>query len=664
MNVGNDTISGVLSSSTLPAENTTSILTLPKTEAQEVFEQLSPDEQESVISNGILILLVLLTLSLFGAHTLRRFKVQVIQLPVLATLSGMIVGFLLRVVFHQETILENILAFNDDIFFILLLPPIIFESGFSMDAFKRAVMFKNIGTILWFAFFCTLVSFFVVGIGMYLAGVLRLCTALTIHEAFAFGALISATDPVSVLTLFKDLQADPTLDALIGGESLLNDAIAIVLYRAIVSASNKSFAEYFTNFLIVFVMSFVVGVAIALSSALVYKYMDFHIAENQTLEAALVVVIPWVAYLAADGLGYSGVVAILFCGISMSSYTVPNLSDPGKLVAKSVFSALAFLSETVVFVFLGLAVFSFNQEWGHVGMLLCTLIVVSLARVVSVYSTAAVVNVFRRNDKISGNKTITIVICGLRGAIAFALSLRARKDFAGGAGRDILTSSLFYALLTIVVLGSMLVPALEGLDVRKYSNDRTLDYDVVTPTPGGRQAFDVSNMRLLESGKHCGLIKKLMMILHTRIMLPFFTHQDIPTNVSNETSYYDRRSSSLDQGSDVSENCPFGPVKNMKKVSVILSDDIAVPTSSSIEPKKFGVSNIQTKGQQTAEQRRTPKPPAFDDLPVVPHTPTHPQTLQYGAVYESPPNSPRRSISWSDLQDFHHVTHSNTRSIG
>ncbi|CEM07750.1 unnamed protein product [Vitrella brassicaformis CCMP3155] len=495
-----------------PAWATATPTTPPKSVDEDTpppLELLKSEEKEVVVSTGLLLLLIILVVSLFGAHVLKKLKVKWLQLPVWATFLGLITGAMLKYVYKQETILENILAFNDDVFFILLLPPIIFESGFSMSGNRARLFFKHFGAILWFALFATLMSFVWVGAMMFFSGQIGICKALTLQESFAFGALISSTDPVSVLAIFKEMNADAVLYTLIFGESLLNDAIAIVLYRTIVSESSTDIWRATVSFLVVFASSFVIGVAVGLISALTYKYMDLHKVENQVLEASLLLIFPWIAYLVADGFGHSGIVAILFCGIVMAHYTYPNLSDSAQNLGHSVFSALALLAESVVFVFLGLAVWSFNQTWDVPMLLVCTLLYVTMGRIISVYATAFFVNLFRTSTKIPRNFQHIMVIGGLRGAIAFALSLRARHDFKEEGGPALLTITLFYALFTIVGIGSVSVPIFEKLDVFEKES---CAYELIRPTTES-----------LTSGQ-CGCLKRAIFRVDREFMRKIFTN--------------------------------------------------------------------------------------------------------------------------------------------
>ncbi|RTG83507.1 solute carrier family 9 (sodium/hydrogen exchanger), member 6/7 [Schistosoma bovis] len=119
-------------------------------------------------------------------------------------------------------------TFDPEFFFNVLLPPIIFSAGYSM---KRGYFFKNIGAVLTYAFGGTLLSALVVGTICYgfTRGITSLSQTLRLSDCLLFGAIISATDPVTVLAIFSDLKVDVNLYALVFGESVLNDALAIAL---------------------------------------------------------------------------------------------------------------------------------------------------------------------------------------------------------------------------------------------------------------------------------------------------------------------------------------------------------------------------------------------------------------------------------------------------
>ena len=153
----------------------------------------------------------------------------------MTTLLGLAAGAVLKVMNMQSYVADLTTHFTS-LFLILLLPPIIFESGYNM---KKKPFFKNIGAIMAYSFIGTFIAIFASSAMFYLAG--QVCKPVfTWQDAFAFGALISATDPVSCLSIFKELDADQNLHAIVFGESIFNDAIAIVMYTAVMSTKEAT----------------------------------------------------------------------------------------------------------------------------------------------------------------------------------------------------------------------------------------------------------------------------------------------------------------------------------------------------------------------------------------------------------------------------------------
>lgn len=125
---------------------------------------------------------------------------------------------------------------NSNLFFMLFLPPIIFEQGYHLH---KGNFFRNLGTISTFAIFGTTINALVTGAGLYLLGLINLSHKLPWRECFIIGSLNSAIDPVAILSIFQVLNVDQLLYMLVFGESILNDAVAIVLTNVIVESKRQ-----------------------------------------------------------------------------------------------------------------------------------------------------------------------------------------------------------------------------------------------------------------------------------------------------------------------------------------------------------------------------------------------------------------------------------------
>ncbi|ESO06161.1 hypothetical protein HELRODRAFT_64443 [Helobdella robusta] len=358
-------------------------------------------------------------------------------------------------------------TFDPEVFFNVLLPPIIFHAGYSM---KKKHFFKNFGTIALFAFVGTLVSSFVTGVimflFMYLTGAFWL-----FGDCLKFGSLISATDPVSVLTIFNDLNVDVDLYALVFGESVLNDAVAIVLVRSVSNVSSLqcnsssgfdglAVVRSVGNFIIVFFGAFALGIAMGFVTALMTKFT--HIKDHPLLESSLFVLMSYCTFLAAEAAQMTGIVALLFCGICQAHYTYSNMSTESKARTKQVFELLNFLAENFVFVYIGVSTFTFKKHIWNIPFIFMAFFAIIIARALNIYPLSLLLNI-GRTPKIPANFQHFMMFSGLRGAMAFALSIR------GTSTKEectIFTTTLVIVMSTIILSGGFTTQMLSWLKIK------------------------------------------------------------------------------------------------------------------------------------------------------------------------------------------------------
>lgn len=140
---------------------------------------------------------------------------------------------------------------------------------------------------------------------------------------------------------------------------------------------------------------------------------------------------PWVTYLIADGLGLSGIVAILINGIVLNYYATPNISRASRKVIKIAVDTVAYVSETMVFIFLGMGVFAFDHPVkDNIGTIACTLVNLNIARFLNILIVTLIVNKTRSQTTKFNFKTCFVMwIAGLRGAMAYALAISSVTKF-------------------------------------------------------------------------------------------------------------------------------------------------------------------------------------------------------------------------------------------
>jgi len=188
-----------------------------------------------------------------------------------------------------------------------------------------------------FAFIGTTISTFAVGTIMYGFVWMMPSMGFSFNDCLYFGAIISATDPVTILAIFNDLHVDVTLYALVFGESILNDAVAIVLAQSIDEFERlsgqggeqlRAAGQALTNFGYIFTTSLFLGSLVGCSTALLTKFTK--LSDFPLLETCLFVLMSYATFLSSEVLELSGIVAVLFCGICQAHYTYNNLTE-GKL---------------------------------------------------------------------------------------------------------------------------------------------------------------------------------------------------------------------------------------------------------------------------------------------------------------------------------------------
>uniref|UniRef100_A0A3B5AMW3 Sodium/hydrogen exchanger n=1 Tax=Stegastes partitus TaxID=144197 RepID=A0A3B5AMW3_9TELE len=378
---------------------------------------------------------------------------------------------------EQNDMLRKV-TFDPEVFFNILLPPIIFHAGYSL---KKRHFFRNLGSIITYAFLGTAISCFVIGNLMY--GVVKLMQVVGqltdkfyYTDCLFFGAIISATDPVTVLAIFNELHADGDLYALLFGESVMNDAVAIVLSSSIVayqpSGANthmfdaSAFFKSVGVFLGIFSGSFLMGAATGVVTALIsFSFTKLHCFP--LLETALFFLMSWSTFLLAEACGFTGVVAVLFCGITQAHYTYNNLSEESTKRTKQLFEVLHFLAENFIFSYMGLALFTFQNHIFSPIFIIGAFMAIFIGRALNIYPLSFLLNLGRRH-KIKGNFQHMMMFAGLRGAMAFALAIR---DTATYARQMMFTTTLLIVFFTVWVFGGGTTPMLSWLHISKTKQE-------------------------------------------------------------------------------------------------------------------------------------------------------------------------------------------------
>lgn len=233
----------------------------------------------SVDGSASILATLLITLLIISMLCAARFKSKFIPESGITLLVGIAAGMIIKLVLATDpkspSLMSDLINFNPIIFLVIQLPPIIFNSGFNIDTgllgqyFRAIFLFAVVGTTI----SATFITFFLWFVPTEILD-------LSLAELATFGALISATDPVSTLSVFSEKRVNLQLFYLVFGESVVNDAVGLVLFDTasqIVSHPEQTFnfGESALNLLFVFAASFLLGILMAIFFALIFKYAKF-----------------------------------------------------------------------------------------------------------------------------------------------------------------------------------------------------------------------------------------------------------------------------------------------------------------------------------------------------------------------------------------------------
>ncbi len=388
-------------------------------EAAAETEILAEDEQFLIVEEIIIGLLFLAVLVGIAARRLRvPYTVGLVLIGLLLTLYS---GFELQI--------------SPNLILALLVPPLIFEAAFHL---RFNQLRYNLPTILTLATVGVLLTTFLVG------GIVHWGTDLALPVALVFGALVSATDPVSVVVLFRSVGAPKRLQVLLEGESLFNDGTAIVIFELLVVIALTGFesfnlVESTLDFLRVsgggLAVGFVLGAAI---SQMINRIDDY------LIETTLTSVLAYGAFLIAELLDVSGVLAVVAAGLTAGNIGGRGMSPTTRIVVFNFWEYAAFLANTFIFLLIGLRIElpALFENWQ---LILWAIVAILIARAVNVYGLSLV------GPQIPYKWKHVMYWGGLRGAISLALALSLPASLASSSQVQVMAFGV--VLFTLLVQG-------------------------------------------------------------------------------------------------------------------------------------------------------------------------------------------------------------------
>jgi len=429
------------------------------------------------VSQVLLIVMALLIVTTIFRLLLHFLEIAFIPESAIVILIGCVTGFILwGATVGLDTIIPTL-----DLFFLVLIPPIIFEAGYHLD--KTAFM-HNIRIILLLAVVGTGLAAAITGLLIWAAAPLYK-ESMDVAEALVYGSLISAVDPVAVLAIFDEVHVNETLNIVVFGESVLNDAVSIVFYNLFLDLSRApSFtaAVPFLGLLRFTYVSFggaIMGLLFALGGSFLTKFTGH--GETHLLETLILLITGYASYLVSEVFLMSGIIAILFCGILLQRYAESNIHRKSRTTFKYMIKIIASTMDVIIFLMLGIVTVyhCFGADGGDVDArwdpaLIClTLAIILPLRFFLVFSLSWL-SKFWRIKPLGYRDQFIMAYGGLRGAIAFALAFALEaEDYPA---RDIvITATLVVVWFTVFIQGTTIKPLLNLLNVRRSTTlDRPL----------------------------------------------------------------------------------------------------------------------------------------------------------------------------------------------
>ncbi|EDL99168.1 solute carrier family 9, member 4, isoform CRA_a [Rattus norvegicus] len=441
-----------------------------------------PDERISVfeldydyvqIPYEVTLWILLASLAKIGFHLYHRLP-HLMPESCLLIIVGALVGSIIFGTHHKSPP-----VMDSSIYFLYLLPPIVLESGYFMPT---RPFFENIGSILWWAGLGALINAFGIGLSLYFICQIKAFGLgdINLLQNLLFGSLISAVDPVAVLAVFEEARVNEQLYMMIFGEALLNDGISVVLYNILIAFTKMHKFEDIeavdilagcARFVIVGCGGVFFGIIFGFISAFITRFTQ----NISAIEPLIVFMFSYLSYLAAETLYLSGILAITACAVTMKKYVEENVSQTSYTTIKYFMKMLSSVSETLIFIFMGVSTVGKNHEWNW-AFVCFTLAFCQIWRAISVFTLFYVSNQFR-TFPFSIKDQLIIFYSGVRGAGSFSLafllplSLFPRKKL-------FVTATLVVTYFTVFFQGITIGPLVRYLDVRKTNKKESINEEL------------------------------------------------------------------------------------------------------------------------------------------------------------------------------------------
>ena len=359
--------------------------------------------------------------------------------------------------------------------FTVFLPGLLFEAAFHLD-FQQ--FWRNRVTIISLAVPGVVAAIALTALILtWAAHLLASVQNFTWQHALVFGALITATDPIAVVATFKKLGAPKRLSIIMEGESLINDGTGIVFFTlslALVAGNKVSLGSLGVDFVSIVGVGLIIGTGVGLLVSQIMKRVD-----DAMIEITLTTLAAYGAFMAAEQLHFSGVIAAVTAGLFCGNYgSRVGVTPSSRIAIESFWEYVAFALNSIVFLLIGFEV-KINALLAAWPIILVAYLAVTLGRAGVVLGVSALLRLSR--ERLPWSWSAIMTWGGLRGALPMVLVLSLPRDFPL---RELLVTMTFgVVLLSILIQGVTMPPLLKWLGIVKWQD--------------GHEAVELARGRLL-----------------------------------------------------------------------------------------------------------------------------------------------------------------------
>ncbi len=373
--------------------------------------------------------------------------------PVLLIVAGITVGFIPAI---------PDVELNPDIVFLIFLPPLLYDAAFNIPFREFKANISTIGTL-------AISLVFITASGIAVAAHYMI-PGMSWPLAFVLGAILSATDAVAAISITKGLGLSRNTNTILEGESLVNDASALVAYRfAVAAVTGTAFILWKASLQFVILMGG--GLLIGFIMAKFLAFIIKRVQENHLATISFMLLAPFVTYLFAENVHVSGVIAVVTLGLTIARFSNKVFSDHLKRQSKSIWDIIIFMLNGLIFILIGLQLpvivknISPQKVLPYVGYAFIITVLALLLRLTRVFLQKT--NLQRAFKKGDGKITETALLdfknsfiiswSGMRGIVSLAIAIAIPEHLANGQPfperSEIVFISITVVLFTIIGQG-------------------------------------------------------------------------------------------------------------------------------------------------------------------------------------------------------------------